>query len=305
MPIAERYRRQAALLVSVLPFVAAEKRFALKGGTAINLFIRDMPRISVDLDLTYLPIEDRDTSLTAIDSALRRIAAAIRKGIPDARVYETAPKGETRVTRLDIDAEATKIKIEVTPVLRGCVHEPQLRSVSARVEKEFGFGEMQIVSFADLYAGKIVAALDRQHPRDFFDVRDLLANEGINDELRRAFVVYVVSSNRPFVELLEPARLDISQEFARGFEGMTDAPVKIEELTEAREQLVSEVVGKMPPDHKKFLLSLKEGEPQWTLIGLPVAEMLPAVLWRLQNLTKMDPMKRSALIERLRRTLQI
>src|SRR5580698_8369214 len=103
MPIAERYRRQAALLVSVLPFVAAEKRFALKGGTAINLFIRDMPRISVDLDLTYLPIEDRDTSLTAIDSALRRIAAAIRKGIPDARVYETAPKGETRVTRLDID----------------------------------------------------------------------------------------------------------------------------------------------------------------------------------------------------------
>jgi len=123
--------------------------------------------------------------------------------------------------------------------------------------------------------------------------------------LRRAFVVYVVSSNRPFVELLEPARLDISQEFARGFEGMTDAPVKIEELTEAREQLVSEVVGKMPPDHKKFLLSLKEGEPQWTLIGLPVAEMLPAVLWRLQNLTKMDPMKRSALIERLRRTLQI
>ena len=180
MPVAERYRAQAALLVRVLPFVAAEQSFALKGGTAINLFIRDMPRLSVDLDLTYLPVADRAASLTAIDAAMRRISDAITRGLRGARVDETRLKGENCVTRLEVRLDGAQVKIEVTPVLRGCVYDPELRSVSDRVEEEFGFGEIQVVSFADLYAGKIVAALDRQHPRDLFDVRDLLAHEGIN-----------------------------------------------------------------------------------------------------------------------------
>jgi hypothetical protein len=63
--------------------VATETCFALKGGTAINLFFRDMPRFSVDIDLTYLPVEDRASSLVAIDAALRRIADKIRSGIAD------------------------------------------------------------------------------------------------------------------------------------------------------------------------------------------------------------------------------
>ena len=59
MPAAEMYRRQAALLVRTIPLVDEERCFALKGGTAINLFVRDMPRLSVDIDLTYLPNHDR------------------------------------------------------------------------------------------------------------------------------------------------------------------------------------------------------------------------------------------------------
>ncbi|MCS0462653.1 nucleotidyl transferase AbiEii/AbiGii toxin family protein [Rhizobium favelukesii] len=51
----------------------------------------------------------------------------------------------------------------------------------------FGFAEIQVVSFADLYAGKIMAALVRQHPRDLFDIRDLLAAEGISEAIRQAF----------------------------------------------------------------------------------------------------------------------
>lgn len=78
MPLSERYRRQVALLVEVIPFVAAEKNFALKGGTAINLFIRNMPRLSVDIDLTYLPVEPRPDSLAAINAAMTRIATSIR-----------------------------------------------------------------------------------------------------------------------------------------------------------------------------------------------------------------------------------
>lgn len=64
------FYRQVALLVRVLPWVATEKCLALKGGTAINLFVRDMPRLSVDIDLAYLPIEPREASLQHISAAL-------------------------------------------------------------------------------------------------------------------------------------------------------------------------------------------------------------------------------------------
>jgi nucleotidyltransferase AbiEii toxin of type IV toxin-antitoxin system len=206
--------------------------------------------------------------LTEIDAAMRRIGDAILAGIPGAAVNRSAPRGETRITKLIVRADEVQIKIEVTPVLRGGVYDPERRSVAAKVEEEFGFAEMQVVSFPDLYAGKIVAALDRQHPRDLFDVRDLLANEGISDELRRAFIIYLVSTNRPFAELLEPTRLDIAEEFARGFEGMTNEAVTLDELLKAREQMIAEVVGNMPMDHRKFLVAFKRGEPDWKLLEI-------------------------------------
>jgi predicted nucleotidyltransferase component of viral defense system len=221
MAASEEYRRQAALLVRTIPLVAEETSFALKGGTAINLFIRDMPRLSVDIDLTYLPVEDRATSLAHIDATMRHTAQRIRAGIRGARVIEAA-NAEKVITKLFVEEDGVRIKVEVTPVLRGCVYDPQKRSVSPAVEDQFGFAEIQVVSFADLYAGKLVAALDRQHPRDLFDVRDLLANEGIGDGIRKAFIVYILSHNRPMAEVLAPARLDFTQEFARGFEGMTE-----------------------------------------------------------------------------------
>ena len=228
MPIGEAYRKQAALLIKTLPFVAAEKAFALKGGTAINLFVRDMPRMSVDIDLTYVPVADRETSLQDIDASMKRIADALSKGLL-AQVAASAPKGERSITKLVVRVDSAQIKIEVTPVLRGCVYQPQVRSVSPRVEEAFGFAEISVVSFPDLYAGKIVAALDRQHPRDLFDVRDLLANEGIDEKLRSAFIVYLLSHDRPMAEVLAPQRHDISEECKRGFEGMVNEVVTLDE----------------------------------------------------------------------------
>jgi Nucleotidyl transferase AbiEii toxin, Type IV TA system len=163
---------------------------------------------------------------------------------------------------------------------------------------------MQVVSFPDLYAGKIVAALDRQHPRDLFDVHDLLANEGIDDELRKAFIVYLLSHNRSMAEVLAPTRLDITEEFVRGLNGMTETPVKQEELIRTREDLIADIVGRMPEDHRRFLLSFKNGAPDWALLGLPGAEALPAVQWRLRNLAQLDPAKKKALIARLAEVLQ-
>jgi predicted nucleotidyltransferase component of viral defense system len=176
----EVFQAQVAFLVRALPSIATETCFALKGGTAINLFIRDLPRLSVDIDLVYLPIEDRETSLIGIRSALSRITQKIRRAIPDSVVTDSANADGTLVLVRQRNAQ---IKIEVTPVLRGTVHPVEVRTVRPIVEERFGFAEIQVVSFADLYAGKLVAAIDRQHPRDLFDVQYLLANEGIDKAL--------------------------------------------------------------------------------------------------------------------------
>src|SRR5580698_7869725 len=108
----EIFEAQVALLVRVLPCVATETCFALKGGTAINLFIRNLPRLSVDIDLVYLPIEDSETSLLGIRSALARIAQSVRKAIPGSVVTENAA---TDGTRLVVRQRSAQIKIEVTP----------------------------------------------------------------------------------------------------------------------------------------------------------------------------------------------
>jgi hypothetical protein len=264
-----------------------------------------MPRLSVDIDLTYLPVADRTTSLAKIDAALRRSANRIKKGIRGAMVAPAMLNRENIVNKLFVEAHDVTIKIEVTPVMRGCVYDPEMRSVSAAVEARFGFAEIQVVSFADLYAGKLVAALDRQHPRDLFDVRDLLANEGIEESLRKAFVVYILSHNRPMAEVLAPARLDISQEFARGFEGMTEMAVTLDDLLQTREEFIADLVGNMPHEHRRFLLSCKQCKPEWELLGIPHVEQLPAVQWRLLNLAKADSKKREKLVGDLLTALDI
>lgn len=303
MAFLDTYRQQVALLIRVLPFVAEERAFALKGGTAINLFVRDMPRLSVDIDLTYLPVEDRATSLAAIDAAMLRIKGRIEQAIHLARVNASRSADENIVTKLIVRANGVQIKIEVTPVLRGAVYDPAVMSVVPAVEDAFGFAETQIVSFPDLYAGKIVAALDRQHPRDLFDVRALLENEGISDELRRAFLVYVISHNRPMAEVLAPTRKPLREEFERGFAGMTQEPVALEGLEAAREAIIAAIVANMPDDHRRFLVSFKRSEPDWKLLGIPEVEHLPAVMWKQHNLAKLPNSKRSELIDALTRVL--
>lgn len=156
-----------------------------------------------------------------------------------------------------------------------------------------------------LYGGKIVAALDRQHPRDLYDVRDLLAHEGIGDKLRKAFILYLLSHDRPMAEVLAPPRLNISAEYKHGFEGMMRDPVTLDELLKTREDLIEEIVGKMPEQHKRFLISAKRCEPDWDLLGLPGAKDLPAVRSKLENLARLSTDKRAALIKRLTAVLKV
>ncbi|MEM0949144.1 MAG: nucleotidyl transferase AbiEii/AbiGii toxin family protein [Pseudomonadota bacterium] len=299
MAIDERFRQQVDLLIRVVPSVAEENVFALKGGTAINLFVRDLPRLSVDIDLTYLPVKAREESLADIDAALDRISKSISQAVPQTKVVPSRLHNEGIVTRLVVRTPETQIKVEVTPVARGCVFEPRVMQVAPSVEDQFGYAETQVVSFDDLYAGKIVAALDRQHPRDLFDVRDLLRKEGISTSLRQAFLAYIVSHNRPAIEVLAPTRKDIRSDFEENFLGMTTELVELEELVATREEMIEAIVAQMPDEHRAFLVGVERGEIDWNLSGLTDAANLPAVRWKLTNLDRLEAKRRHRQAEEL------
>jgi hypothetical protein len=296
------YYRQVRLLVAVLPFVAREGCFALKGGTAINLFVRDMPRLSVDIDLAFVALSDRMTALREIDAALRRIAAAIEHALPGvhARISkEEAGKGFGLLVR----APDAQIKVEVSPVLRGTVYAPSTRRIVASAEREIGFAEVAVLSEADLYAGKIVAALDRQHPRDLFDVMLLLATEGISEALFRAFLVYAASHDGSLARILDPRPKPLADLFERQFRNMIMQPVALADLEAARTAMIRELHRRIDERAKAFLLSFKRGGPDWTLLGLAHVKDLPAIRWKLQNLDEMAPAKRQEAIATLEEVL--
>lgn len=277
---------QVDLLVRVLPIVAKEEVFALKGGTAINLFYRDLPRLSVDIDLTYLPVKGRTESLLEITETLDRIATNVEQSINSARARRHTV-GEGGATRIVVSLGSVRIKIETSPVTRGVVHDPDWLQVCDVVEDKFGFAEIQVVSFEDLFAGKLHAAVDRQHPRDLFDVKLLYENEGMTDVLFQTFLVYVASSNRPPHELLDPHLIDLDRAYAREFVGMTTAPIELEELIATRRQLITDIRNRLDENARTFLLSLHDGEPDFSVIGLIHAAELPAVRWKLLNLRQL------------------
>lgn len=227
----DHYKSQVQLLIRALPQIAKEEAFALKGGTAINLFYRDFPRLSVDIDLTYLPLKPREEALEDISATLDRLGDTIPKSLSGV-TSQRISGGSGNETRLLIRKDFVEVKIETSPVGRGTVHEPELRTVTEAVEDEYGFAEMPVVAFPDLFGGKLVAALDRQHPRDLYDVRLLYDNEGITDELFRTFLIYVAMSSRPMHEVIGPSLQPLEMPFTREFEGMTEVHIPVKDLEE-------------------------------------------------------------------------
>lgn len=282
----DAYAAQVALFVRALPLVADEPNFALKGGTAINLFYRDMPRLSVDIDLTYVLLDDRSTALANIGAAFGRLIERAQRELHGVEAQRISGGGDGD-TRILVRAAGAEVKIEVSPVLRGTVVPPQLMRVTDVVEDAFGFAEMPVLAFEDVYAGKLCAALDRQHPRDLYDVHLLYEHEGVTDALYRTFLIYAASSPRPLHELIAPNRIDIDRAFAREFDGMTIEHVPLRTLLAARERLIGDVAERTTDAAAKFLLSLHDGEPDFGVIGHQAAADLPAIRWKLLNLRKL------------------
>lgn len=188
----------------MLPLLDSEPRFALKGGTAINLFEQDMPRLSVDIDVTWLPVQDYRADAAQIGEALTALATHLASPPLNLQVQRSAAEGADTITRLIASRGRTRVKIETTPVMRGSVHPVRRMDLRPAVERRFGSGQVQVLHFADLYAGKLAAALSRQHPRDWFDIGLLLDSGRLDDALWRTFLVYLVISSKPAAELLAP-----------------------------------------------------------------------------------------------------
>lgn len=300
------YTQQVQLLVRVLPLIDTEKCFALKGGTAINLFYRTMPRLSIDIDLLYIPMDEREQALPAIRAALTRISDLIKKTITGSHVQNAHEQSDA--LRLIVQQGEIRIKIELSPVIRGTVFPEQRMSVCEVVEKNFGFAEMQVASLPDLYAGKLCAALDRQHPRDLFDVKFLFENEGLTEELRKTFLVFLISHQRPMSELLEPHRKDIRGIYRTEFIQMAQIDVPVEELEATRERLIEKIHAQVTEDEKNFLISFKSKKTKWSLLGMNNHESiasLPSVRWKMLNLEQMPEKKHADALQKLHSALRI
>ncbi|EHQ29754.1 nucleotidyl transferase AbiEii/AbiGii toxin family protein [Mucilaginibacter paludis] len=276
----EAYKRQVSLLLNVLPEVARESCFALHGGTAINLFVRDMPRLSVDIDLTYLPIEDRAASLQHIAEALERIKASIERTMRGVRVNHRRD-----AAKLQISVQGADIKLEVSLVGRGTISDPVEMQLCAKAQEDFdAFCAIRLVPVGQLYGGKICAALDRQHPRDLFDVKYLLANERFSPQVKHGFFLSLLGSDRPIREILQPNLQDQRSALANQFDGMSDEAFSYEEYEATRAELIRVIHANLMPDDKAFLLSVKGLTPDWSRYDF---SKFPSVAWKLHHLQRL------------------
>ena len=293
------YKNQAQLLLDVLPEVAKEDCFAMHGGTAINLFVRDLPRLSVDIDLTYVHIAERNESLEEINKALLRIKHRIENSQPLIKIEH-----KSDICKLTISRQGTLIKVETNMVGRGLIGEPSKLQLCEVAQEEFeAFCVMPIVPFEQLYGGKICAALDRQHPRDLFDVKLLLDNEGFTDQIKRGFIFCLLCSTRPMYELLQPNLLDQRVAFEQQFEGMSAIEFSYDDFEGARNLLIAKITESLNEKDRAFLLDFNDLEPDWSDYNF---QDFPSVKWKLINLEKLkkgNPKKFEVQSTKLRKVL--
>ena len=282
MGLFQKYSAQVSLLLEIIPFIAKENCFALKGGSAINLFYQNLPRLSVDLDLVYLPLESREKAVAGINEVLFRLSKKFCEF-----GYSSIVQGSKDEKKIICSNQNATVKIEPNYTIRGTLLPPCIKSVSKKVQEQFGYAKMNVLDFPELYAGKICAALDRQHPRDLFDVRKLYEqNECISDDILNCFVVYLIGHNRPIHELLDCTMKDSKDAYEKEFLGMTDEKISYKELQETLSTLKSDLKQKLSV-HKKFLLDFVRLEADFSLLPFVNAKDLPAVKWKMRNLEQL------------------
>ena len=261
-----------------------------------------MPRLSVDIDLTFLPLKSRDESFNEMSGAILDIKREIENSIQGIQV---TPFFTGKIpTKLIVTGDNIQIKIEANFVFRGCVFKPEIRELSKEAQTQFQqYVKIRTLSKEDLYGGKICAALDRQHPRDLFDVMLLFNDEGITPEIRKAFVIYLAGHSRPMNELLNPKLKKLEEVFASQFSGMSRLPVSLSNLYSTRDKLIATIQTSLNDAEKTFLLSMKKGVPDWGILGIKHLDKLSALQWKLINIRKMNKQKHSEALRKLEKVL--
>lgn len=298
--------QKVQLLSQILPVVAEQTEFAIKGGTAINLFYQDFPRYSVDIDLTYLPQEDWDTSLKQIAGALESIGKKIKRNFSGISVRKISGGGNLD-SRILVSNSIADVKIEVSPVARNTLFPPSNIRVKDTFKQKFSDVCMFVVNYDEVYANKFSATLDRCLPRDLFDVKIFFESDHMSDLLFRVSLVYLLCSRRPIHELLSPSKKNIEENYI-GFESMMRKHVGLDDLYLAKDMLVKSLRERLNSISMKFLEDFHLCKPDFSLIGLPQAENLPAIRWKLLNLEKLrrqSPEKHVLQLERIRQMIEL
>lgn len=249
----ELYKKQVALLIRIMPSVYRIQDFAVHGGTAINLFHKNMPRYSVDIDITYIPVQDRDESLKAINTHLVELKQMIEKTIPGIRITH-----KPDVWKLLCVKDGATVKIEVNGTKRGIIGVTEDKTLCAKAQAEFNMGcTARVVSFTQLYGGKISAALSRQHPRDLFDCK-YMPLDSLN-QAKDGLMLCLLGSDKPILESLQPNPVDQMEALKNQFEGMTDVPFSYEDYEATRKELIEKVNQLFTKGDKEFFVSFEQG----------------------------------------------
>lgn len=297
------YLDTVRLLLDAAPEVFRSGVFAMKGGTAINLFVQDLPRLSVDIDVVYLPHEKpRAAALAEIAAELNAMRERLKHRGIAADVTATAVGDETK---LFVRRGRDQVKIEINHVFRGAVLPPETRPLVKAASDLFTVGfSVPTLAVPELYGSKLVAALDRQHPRDFFDVHGMFATHGLSADTMNCFVAYLAGHNRPVHEVFFSRDLDLTAIFENEFVGMERKTVSLAQLLETRTRLRQEIAAGITSAQKAFLVGLVTAAPDWSLLPFPYLSQLPAIQWKLQNLARLkksNPAKFNAQAEELRK----
>lgn len=280
------YIETVRLLLEAGPLIFETPVFAMKGGTALNLFVQEMPRLSVDIDVVHTDYKvSRVEALAAISSALETARHRLAQmGLES----ETSSTKEGDEIKLFVRRGRHQVKIEVNHVFRGTVLPVERLGLHPEARRLFTTEwTAPILAPAELYGSKLVAALDRQHPRDLFDLRPLFDQDGLTPDIVECFVCYLAGHNRPVHEVLFSRDHDLSAAFKNEFIGMTRDPITLEQLVAVRHQLKAQLPSALTERHRQFLLGLVAGKPDWQLMQCPHLGELPAIRWKVQNLDKL------------------
>lgn len=227
---------------------------------------------------------------------MSRLKKEIEQAVPGIKVIH-----KSNVWKLECFKDSTKIKLEVNGTKRGVIEPPVVMQLCESAKEAFHLNcYANIVSWSQLFGGKLCAALSRQHPRDLFDCRRITAEEF--ESVKPGFMLCLLGSDKPIVESFAPNSIDQSEAMENQFNGMTDTPFSYQDYEETRSRLIEIVNGGLTEDDKEFLISFEEGNPDWSKCCAGNLEAYPSVKWKLQNidsLKKKNPKKHKDGIDKL------